>query len=126
MPTDSDKDGNAMPVIVQKQAGGFLYVTTDLAALSYRANRLQANLVMYFIDACQSLHMQQVFTLARKAGFVDEGVSLEYLGFGIMNGEDGCPFKTSTGGTTKLAALLDEAVERAAKLVAEKNPHQSP
>ena len=117
----ADKEGNPSPMIVQKQGGGFLYATTDLAALRYRVNSLKANRIMYFIDARQSLHMQQVFTLSRKAKFVDESVSLEHLAFGTMMGSDGKPFKTRTGGTVKLAELLTEAVERASALVTEKN-----
>jgi arginyl-tRNA synthetase len=118
----ADKDGNPSPVIIQKQGGGYLYATTDLAALRFRVNQLNANRIMYFIDARQSLHMQQVFTVARKAGFVDESVSLEHLAFGTMMGEDGKPFKTRSGGTVKLADLLEEAIERASILVKEKNP----
>lgn len=118
----ADKDGNPSPVIIQKQGGGYLYATTDLAALRFRVNTLNANRIMYFIDARQSLHMQQVFTVARKAGFVDASVSLEHLAFGTMMGEDGKPFKTRSGGTVKLADLLEEAVERASILVKEKNP----
>jgi arginyl-tRNA synthetase len=121
----ADKEGNPSPVIIQKQGGGFLYATTDLAALRYRVNTLKANRIMYFIDARQSLHMQQVFTLSRKAKFVDESVSLEHLAFGTMMGSDGKPFKTRTGGTVKLAELLTEAVERAGALVSEKNPDLS-
>lgn len=121
----ADKEGNPSPVIIQKQGGGFLYATTDLAALRYRVNTLKANRIMYFIDARQSLHMQQVFTLSRKAKFVDESVSLEHLAFGTMMGSDGKPFKTRTGGTVKLAELLIEAVERAGALVSEKNPDLS-
>lgn len=117
----ADKEGNPSPVIIQKQGGGFLYATTDLAALRYRVNTLQAKRIMYFIDARQSLHMQQVFTLSRKAKFVDDSVSLEHLAFGTMMGSDGKPFKTRTGGTVKLAELLTEAVERATALVSEKN-----
>lgn len=117
----ADKEGNPSPVIIQKQGGGFLYATTDLAALRYRVKTLHANRIMYFIDARQSLHMQQVFTLARKAKFVGEAVSLEHLAFGTMMGSDGKPFKTRTGGTVKLAELLTEAVERATTLVSEKN-----
>lgn len=117
----ADKEGNPSPVIIQKQGGGFLYATTDLAALRYRVKTLNANRIMYFIDARQSLHMQQVFTLARKAKFVDESVSLEHLAFGTMMGSDGKPFKTRTGGTVKLAELLTEAVERATALVSEKS-----
>lgn len=116
----ADKEGNPSPVIIQKQGGGFLYATTDLAALRYRVNTLKAKRIMYFIDARQSLHMQQVFTLSRKAKFVDDSVSLEHLAFGTMMGSDGKPFKTRTGGTVKLAELLTEAVERATALVSEK------
>jgi arginyl-tRNA synthetase len=121
----ADKDGNPSPVIIQKQGGGYLYATTDLAALRYRAKTLKSQRVMYFIDARQSLHMQQVFTLARKAGFVPPDIQLEHLAFGTMMGADGKPFKTRTGGTVKLAELLDEAIERAAALVQEKNPDLS-
>ena len=121
----ADKEGNPSPVIIQKQGGGFLYATTDLAALRYRANTLKADRALYFIDARQSLHMQQVFTLARKAGFVNEHISLEHHAFGTMMGSDGKPFKTRSGGTVKLADLLEEAVERAQHIVAEKNPDLS-
>jgi arginyl-tRNA synthetase len=117
----ADKDGNPSPVIIQKQGGGFLYATTDLAALRYRVSKLNANRIMYFIDARQSLHMQQVFTLSRKAKFVGDDVSLEHLAFGTMMGNDGKPFKTRSGGTVKLAELLTEAVERAGQVVSEKN-----
>lgn len=117
----ADKDGNPSPVIIQKQGGGFLYSTSDIAALRYRVKTLNANRIMYFIDARQSLHMQQVFTIARKAKFADEKVSLEHLAFGTMMGNDGKPFKTRTGGTVKLAELLTEAVERAGTLVRERS-----
>lgn len=118
----ADKEGKPSPVIVQKKGGGFLYATTDLAALRYRANTLNADRILYFIDARQSLHMQQVFTLARLAGFVGDSVSLEHHAFGTMMGADGKPFKTRSGGTVKLSALLDEAVERARAVITEKNP----
>ncbi len=117
----ADKEGNPSVMIVQKKGGGYLYATTDLAAVRYRANTLGADRILYFIDARQSLHMQQVFTLARKAGFVDSRVSLEHHAFGTMMGSDGKPFKTRSGGTVKLAALLDEAVERAAQVLTDKN-----
>lgn len=116
-----NKDGEPSPVIIQKQGGGYLYATSDLAALRYRANTLNADRILYFIDARQSLHMQQVFTLARKAKFVNDSISLEHHAFGTMMGKDGKPFKTRSGGTVKLSDLLDEAIERAEKLVREKN-----
>jgi arginyl-tRNA synthetase len=117
----ADKNGDPSPMIVQKSGGGFLYATTDLAALRYRVNQLNANRILYFIDARQSLHMKQVFTTGRKAGFVPDNVSLEHHAFGTMMGRDGKPFKTRSGGTVKLADLLTEAVERAEQLVREKN-----
>lgn len=117
----ADKDGNPSPVIIQKQGGGYLYATSDLAALRYRANQLKADRLLYFIDARQSLHMKQVFTLARNAKFIGDNISLEHHAFGTMMGSDGTPFKTRSGGTVKLSDLLDEAIERAEKLVREKN-----
>ena len=117
----ADKEGNPSPVLIQKKGGGYLYATTDLAALRYRADTLKADRVLYFIDARQSLHMQQVFTLAKKANFVPAAASLEHHAFGTMMGADGKPFKTRAGDTVKLADLLIEAVERAEKLVREKN-----
>lgn len=119
----ADKKGNPSPVIVQKKDGGFLYATTDLAALQFRAQQLKADRILYFIDARQSLHMQQVFTLSKKAGFVPEAMRLEHHPFGTMMGEDGKPFKTRTGGTVKLADLLIEATERALTAVQAKNPN---
>ncbi len=121
----ADKNGNPSPVIVQKSGGGFLYATTDLAALRYRGQTLGADRILYFIDARQSLHMKQVFTVARKAGFVATDVSLEHHPFGTMMGSDGKPFKTRSGGTVKLADLLSEAVSRATQLIESKNPDLS-
>ncbi|KUJ81468.1 arginine--tRNA ligase [Microbulbifer flavimaris] len=118
----ADKEGNPSPMIIQKRGGGYLYSTTDLAGIRYRANKLHADRILIVVDARQSLHLQQAFTAARKADFLPESVTLEHCAFGTMMGEDGKPFKTRTGGTVKLADLLDEAIERAQKLVAEKNP----
>jgi arginyl-tRNA synthetase len=121
----ADKNGDPSVMIVEKSGGGFLYATTDLAALRYRVEQLQADRILYFIDARQSLHMKQVFTTGRKAQFVPPGVSLEHHAFGTMMGSDGRPFKTRSGGTVKLAELLVEAEQRATKLVREKNSELS-
>jgi len=118
----ADKNGKPSPVLIQKNDGGYLYATTDLAAMRYRANTLAVNRILYFIDDRQSLHMKQVFIVANKAGFVSEDISLEHHAFGKMLGKDGTPFKTRSGGTVKLADLLDEAVERASQVVKDKNP----
>ncbi|ENA33114.1 MULTISPECIES: arginine--tRNA ligase [Pseudomonas] len=115
-------EGNPLPVIVQKAGGGYLYATTDLAAMRYRSQVLNADRVLYFVDQRQALHFQMAFEVARLAGFVAPSMSLEHMGFGTMNGADGRPFKTRDGGTVKLIDLLDEAEERAYTLVKEKNP----
>jgi len=117
----ADKNGEPSVMIVQKSGGGFLYATSDLAAMRYRVNKLQADRILYSIDARQSLHMKQVFTAARKAGYAPESVGLEHHPFGTMMGKDGKPFKTRSGGTVKLADLLVEAVERAERLLRDKN-----
>ncbi len=115
-------EGNPLPVIVQKAGGGYLYATTDLAAMRYRSQQLHADRVLYFVDQRQALHFQMAFEVARRAGFVHEGMQLEHMGFGTMNGADGRPFKTRDGGTVKLIDLLDEAEQRAYALVKGKNP----
>ncbi len=121
----ANKDGKPSAVIIQKSGGGFLYSTTDIAALDFRCNTLGAKRLMYFIDARQSLHMKQLFAIGRKAGMVPDGVSLEHHAFGTMMGKDGKPFKTRTGGTVKLANLLSEAVERAAELLSQRDSELS-
>lgn len=117
----ADKDGKAMPVIVQKSGGGYLYATTDLAAIRYRVGQLNADRIIIFTDARQALHFKQIQTVARKAGFLPEHVSYEHCPFGTMMGNDGKPFKTRTGGTVKLVELLDEAIARASALLAERD-----
>ncbi len=116
------KDDSIIPMIVQKTDGGYLYATTDLAALRYRHNKLSMNRGLYLVDARQSLHLKQVFTAGKKAGFVPESTQLEHMAFGTMMGKDGTPFKTRDGGTVKLIDLLDEAQQRAFDLVTKKNP----
>ncbi|MDG2337429.1 MAG: arginine--tRNA ligase [Gammaproteobacteria bacterium] len=122
LPEFTGKDGEPLPVIIQKTDGGYLYATTDLAAVAYRSFTLQAERSLYVVDARQSLHFQQVFAVARAAGFTSENISLEHIAYGTMMGKDGRPFKTRSGDTIKLVDLLDEAIRRAHELVAEKNP----
>ena len=117
-----NKDGDPMGVIVQKKDGGYLYTTTDIACAKYRYETLHADRVLYYIDSRQHQHLMQAWTIVRKAGYVPESVPLEHHMFGMMLGKDGKPFKTRAGGTVKLSDLLDEALERARRLVAEKNP----
>ena len=117
-----NKEGEPMGVIIQKKDGGYLYTTTDIACAKYRYENLHADRVLYYIDSRQHQHLMQAWTIVRKAGYVPDCVPLEHHMFGMMLGKDGKPFKTRAGGTVKLADLLDEALERARRLVAEKNP----
>lgn len=122
LPEFTGKDGEPLPVIIQKTDGGYLYATTDLAAVEYRSFDLEAQRSLYVVDARQSLHFQQVFAVARAAGFASDTISLEHIAYGTMMGSDGKPFKTRSGDTIKLVDLLDEGIRRAYDLVKEKNP----
>ncbi len=115
-----NKDGDPMGVIVEKSGGGFLYATTDLAAVRHRCHTLNADRILYYVDARQGQHFEQIFTIARKAEFATEHAQLEHHAFGMMLGKNGKPFASRTGGTIKLADLLNEAEERAAALIASK------
>lgn len=117
------REGDPLPLIVQKSDGGYLYATTDLAALRYRVEQLHADRIIYVTDARQFQHFAMVFAVARQAGWAPQDVKLEHVPFGTVLGEDGKPFKTRSGGTVKLRDLLDEAHSRALKIVQEKNPN---
>ncbi|MBT0584841.1 arginine--tRNA ligase [Alteromonas oceanisediminis] len=123
LPELADKDGNPAVYIVQKSGGGYLYATTDLAAIRYRNNTLHADRTLIFTDARQALHFKQTELVARKAGFIDASQSYEHCPFGMMLGKDGKPFKTRSGETVKLHDLLVEGVERARALLTERAEH---
>ncbi|MGA7584718.1 MAG: arginine--tRNA ligase [Rouxiella badensis] len=118
-----NKDGDPMGVIIRKKDGGYLYTTTDIACAKYRYETLGADRVLYYIDSRQHQHLQQAWTIVRKAGYVPDSVTLEHHAFGMMLGKDGKPFKTRSGGTIKLSDLLDEAIVRARELIVAKNPN---
>jgi arginyl-tRNA synthetase len=110
-------EGQPAPMIVQKQDGAFLYATTDLATIQYRTSEWQPAAILYVVDHRQSLHFEQLFAVARLWGYGD--VELQHIAFGTVLGEDGRPFKTREGTAVGLVSLLDEAVERAYKIVSE-------
>jgi arginyl-tRNA synthetase len=113
LPGFAARDGSPLPLIVQKSDGGFGYDATDLAALRFRIDKLQADRLVYVVDARQSLHFDQVFALARMAGWLPDHVQAEHVAFGTVLGEDGKPFKTRSGQTVSLASLLDAAEAKA-------------
>ena len=123
------KEGEPLPFIIQKSDGAYLYATTDLAALRYRASVLQADRIVYVTDARQIQHFQMLFQVAAMAGWNQRDgktVELVHVTFGSVLGEDGKPLKTRSGENVKLKDLLDEAVERARGVVEEKNPDLPP
>nr|MCR4610368.1 arginine--tRNA ligase [Lachnospiraceae bacterium] len=108
---DSDKK-EVPPCMILKSDGASLYTTTDLATLVWRVKDYNPDKVIYVVDNRQEMHFIQVFRCAKKAGIVGEDVSLEFLGFGTMNGPGGKPFKTRDGGVMRLEYLLNETSEK--------------
>ena len=111
----SGKDGKPLPLIVQKRDGGFNYASTDLAAIRYRFSQAGdgASRVIYVTDAGQASHFAGVFQVARRAGWIPQGTSVEHVPFGLVQGDDGKKLKTRSGDTVRLKDLLDGAVQRA-------------
>lgn len=127
------------PCLIRKSAGGYLYATTDLAAIRRRVRTLGADRVIYAVDARQALHFRQVFAASTKAGYARRLANpgcetqakapdaiLIHAAFGTVLGDDGTPFKTRSGDNVRLSDLLDEAVARADAAVREKNPDLPP
>jgi len=108
----TNKDGEPLPLIVQKSDGGFNYATTDLAAFRYRIEKDGANRLIYVTDSGQANHFAQFFQVARKAGWIPENIEIVHVPFGLVLGEDGKKSKTRSGDTVRLRDLLDEAIVR--------------
>ena len=118
----TNRDGDLLPLIVQKRDGGYSYDTTDLAALRYRLLEQNADWVIYVTDKGQSTHFKQLFSAARLVGWVKEDHILKHIGFGLILGTDKKKLKTRSGETVKLKELINEAIIRAQAIVEEKNP----
>jgi arginyl-tRNA synthetase len=119
-----NRDGEwvADPALIRKSDGGFNYMTTDLATIDYRLKTWSPDEIVYVVDDRQGPHFKKLFlTFARWQPEAAKHVRLRHVGFGKILGDDGRPFKTRSGDTVKLADLLDEAEERALKVVTEKN-----
>ncbi|MBD1935438.1 MULTISPECIES: arginine--tRNA ligase [Cyanophyceae] len=108
----TNKEGEPLPLIVQKTDGGYNYATTDLAALRYRIEQGQAERIIYVTDAGQANHFAQVFQVARRAGWIPENIKIVHVPFGLVLGEDNKKLKTRSGETVRLRDLLDEAIAR--------------
>lgn len=108
-----NREGQPLPLIIQKSDGGYNYATTDLAAIRYRIREDHAKRLIYVTDAGQANHFAQVFQVARRAEWIPEDITIEHVQFGLVQGEDGKKLKTRSGDTIRLRDLLDEAVDRA-------------
>lgn len=116
---DGDKKLEDKPTVVRKADGGFLYATTDLATIDFRVDEWAADQIWYVVGAPQQLHFQQIFEATRKRGL---NPSMHHVSFGSILGEDRKLMKTRSGDNVQLVDVLDEAVERAAQAIEEKNP----
>jgi arginyl-tRNA synthetase len=120
-PGFTGRDGRPVPLIVRKSDGGYTYDTTDLAAIRYRARDLHADDILYVVGSPQRLHLEMVFAMAREAGWLPPEARAEHVEFGQVLGADGKRFRTRAGESIKLIELLEEAVDRAATVVAERS-----
>jgi arginyl-tRNA synthetase len=124
-PGFTNRNGDPLPLIVQKSDGGFGYAATDLAAIRDRVSRIGADRILYVVGSPQAQHLEMCFTTATMAGWLAEGQAV-HVSFGNVLDANRKMFKTRSGDRVQLVDLLDEAVERAAASVAEKNPDLDP
>ncbi len=117
VPGFTNKEGDPLPLIVQKADGGYNYATSDLAALRRRVLDEAARVVLYVVDQSQSQHLEMVFAVAREAGWVPDDVAVRHVPFGLVLGEDGKRLRTRSGENVRLLDLLLEAVDRARAFV---------
>lgn len=112
VPLQNNKGDDMVPLMLRKSDGGATYHTSDLATISMRMQE-SADEMLYVVDARQEMHFKQVFQAAKKVGIVKPETHLEHVKFGTINGEDGRPFKTRSGGTVKLREVVNMALEAA-------------
>ena len=117
-----NREGEPLAFMVRKSDGGYGYQATDLAAIRYRIRELGATRLIYVVDARQSQHLAMLFEVARDAGWIPEGTRVEHVQFGTILGPDNRPFKSRSGDNVKLREVLEEAIQRADAIIAEKNP----
>jgi len=121
-PGYTNRDGDPLPLIVQKGHGGFNYATSDLACIIDRVERVKATLLLYVVGAPQAQHLAMVFDVAQAAGWLQPPTRAVHVAFGNMLGADRKMFKTRSGESVKLQALITEAIDRGTASVADKNP----
>jgi arginyl-tRNA synthetase len=118
-----NREGESLPLMIQKSDGGYNYDTTDMAAIRQRIEDEKANRLIYVTDQGQSTHFHMVFIAAEKAGYLDPSkVRTDHVGFGLVLGADGKKFRTRSGETEKLVDLLNAAIEEAKKILLARDP----
>ncbi|MEU9335147.1 arginine--tRNA ligase [Streptomyces sp. NPDC048290] len=117
-----NRHGDPLPIIVKKGDGGFGYGATDLATIRHRLRNLKAIRLLYVVGLPQSQHLEMIHAMARDAGWLVSPARAEHVGHGSILGDDGKMLRTRAGASVKLIDLLDEAVSRAAAVIAVKNP----
>jgi len=110
------------PAIIRKSDGGFNYTTSDIATVDYRIKDLGADTIWIVTGAPQQLHFKEIFEIARREGY---GADFRHITNGNILGEDRKLMKTRSGENVPLLDVLDEAIERARKVIEEKNPDLS-
>jgi arginyl-tRNA synthetase len=125
-PGFANRDGEPLPLIIQKSDGGFGYATTDLAAIRDRVGRIGASRILYVVGSPQAQHLEMCFAVARLAGWLPESVEAVHVAFGSVLGTDHKMLKSRSGATVKLVELLDEAVERAGAAAGERGAALAP
>ncbi len=125
-PGFTSREGTPMPLIVRKTDGGFGYDTTDLAAIRYRLSDLGADHIVYVVGAPQREHLEMIIETARLAGWLKPPARATHVAFGSVQGADRKMYRTRAGGSIRLVDLLDEAVERASRVVADRSDELSP
>lgn len=121
-----NREGEPLPLMVQKSDGGYNYDTTDMAAMRHRVGKEKADWIIIVTDAGQATHFQMIFAAAKKAGYLDERpIRLDHVPFGLVLGADGKKFRTRSGETEKLIDLINAAVEQAQKILDERSPELS-
>ncbi len=116
-PGFTGRDGTPLPLILRKSDGGYGYASTDMAAIRYRIRDLHADRIIYVVGSEQAQHFAMVFAVAREAGWLTDAVSAQHAAIGMVTGADHKRFRTRAGGSVKLIDLIDEAVERAEKVI---------
>ena len=119
-PGFTGRDGKPVPLMLRKSDGGYGYGATDTAAIRYRLLDLKATRLIYVVGSEQAQHLHMVFAVARQAGWLTDRASAEHAAIGLVTGTDGKRLKTRTGEQIKLIDLIDEAVERAGRVIADR------